>query len=331
MVLTPSTMLPLGTKAPAFSLPNVDGRDVSPADFAGAPAYVIVFMCNHCPYVKGWQSRIAEIGNAAGRGVDLVNPVLDHKPRMRSSLLTGLVEAYETNAKHGTRNVRLFEIGTRFTRPADGDRPLERETLGLVVAGLVGDADYRTRRESDFADIKGAVESVLRVLRVPSFTFERAGVECLHPGQAAAVMHDGCVLGILGRLHPELASRRKFKTPVYVAELMLDRLLELEPAPVAYRRLPRYPTVVRDFSIVVPKTVAYTALVAAVSDLGVAHLADLSLYDIFAGGQIPDDHHSVTLRATFRSDERTLTDDEVSASHGRIVDELARRFGAALR
>ena len=52
MALTPSTMLPLGTKAPAFSLPNVDGRVVSLSDFADAPALLVVFMCNHCPYVK---------------------------------------------------------------------------------------------------------------------------------------------------------------------------------------------------------------------------------------------------------------------------------------
>ena len=61
MVLTPSTMLPLGTKAPGFSLPNVDGRTVSLDDFAGAPAYLIIFMCNHCPYVKHVADQLARL------------------------------------------------------------------------------------------------------------------------------------------------------------------------------------------------------------------------------------------------------------------------------
>lgn len=83
MVLTPSTMLPLGTKAPAFSLPNVDGRDVSPADFAGAPAYVIVFMCNHCPYVKHIAPELARLASEyQGRGVAFIainsNDVASH-------------------------------------------------------------------------------------------------------------------------------------------------------------------------------------------------------------------------------------------------------------
>jgi peroxiredoxin len=61
MVLTPSTMLPLGTKAPAFSLPNVDGRSVSLADFRGSPALLFIFMCNHCPYVKHVAEGLAKL------------------------------------------------------------------------------------------------------------------------------------------------------------------------------------------------------------------------------------------------------------------------------
>ena len=63
MVLTPSTMLPLGTQAPDFSLPNVDGRLVSLADFAGVPALLVVFMCNHCPYVKHVAPALAQLAS----------------------------------------------------------------------------------------------------------------------------------------------------------------------------------------------------------------------------------------------------------------------------
>jgi peroxiredoxin len=60
MARTPSTMLPLGTKAPDFSLVNVDGRTVSLADFNGAPALLVVFMCNHCPFVKHLAAALAQ-------------------------------------------------------------------------------------------------------------------------------------------------------------------------------------------------------------------------------------------------------------------------------
>ena len=76
MVLTPSTMLPLGTKAPAFSLPNVDGRNVSLDDFQGAPAYLVMFICNHCPYVKHVATELARLARdyqAKGVAVIAIN------------------------------------------------------------------------------------------------------------------------------------------------------------------------------------------------------------------------------------------------------------------
>jgi len=63
MARTPSTMLPLGTKAPDFSLVNVDGRTVSLSDFNGAPALLVVFMCNHCPFVKHLAAPLAQFGH----------------------------------------------------------------------------------------------------------------------------------------------------------------------------------------------------------------------------------------------------------------------------
>src|SRR5580698_2796948 len=73
MVLTPSTMLTLGTKAPAFSLLNVDGQTVSLGDLAGAKALLVVFMCNHCPYVKHVAAGLADLARAyQARGVAVV-------------------------------------------------------------------------------------------------------------------------------------------------------------------------------------------------------------------------------------------------------------------
>jgi peroxiredoxin len=73
MVLTPSTMLPLGTKAPAFSLPDTNGKTVSLADFSGKPALLVIFMCNHCPYVKHVAAGLAQLGkDYQARGVAVV-------------------------------------------------------------------------------------------------------------------------------------------------------------------------------------------------------------------------------------------------------------------
>jgi peroxiredoxin len=73
MVRTPSTMLPLGTPAPDFSLPNIDGRTVSLAEVAGAKGTLVMFICNHCPFVKHVADQLAALGrDYAPRGVGIV-------------------------------------------------------------------------------------------------------------------------------------------------------------------------------------------------------------------------------------------------------------------
>ena len=73
MVRTPSTMLPLGTPAPGFSLPNVDGQLVSLSDMADAPALLVMFICNHCPFVIHIADELAQLGRDYGeRGVAIV-------------------------------------------------------------------------------------------------------------------------------------------------------------------------------------------------------------------------------------------------------------------
>jgi len=73
MALTQSTMLPLGTAAPSFELPDTDGRLVSLADFQDRPALLVVFMCNHCPYVKHIRAGLAQLArDYLPRGVAIV-------------------------------------------------------------------------------------------------------------------------------------------------------------------------------------------------------------------------------------------------------------------
>jgi peroxiredoxin len=61
MALTPSTMLPLGTTAPDFKLPDTGGKIVSLADFKGHPALLVIFICNHCPYVIHLRAGLAQL------------------------------------------------------------------------------------------------------------------------------------------------------------------------------------------------------------------------------------------------------------------------------
>src|ERR1700688_3819458 len=97
MALTPSTMLPLGTAAPDFKLPDTDGKPVSLADFKGKAALLVVFMCNHCPYVVHIRAGLAQlardymprgVGMAGISSNDVKNYPADSPARMKDEVKT---------------------------------------------------------------------------------------------------------------------------------------------------------------------------------------------------------------------------------------------------
>jgi phenylalanyl-tRNA synthetase beta chain len=271
----------------------------------------------------------------------LANPIDVNEDEMRSSLLAGLLESVQRNLNYNSRDLRLFELGRVFApskSEATGDgkteqvqRPIERESLALVMTGEAAADDWRGHRQIDFYDLKGVVESLLGTFGVSGFTIERSGVEYLHPGQSCCVVLDGMMVVRLGRLHPRVSSQFKFRQPVYVAEIDFERLRELEVQHPAYSSLPRLPSTSRDVSALVAGHVLWADIESAIRGLGIKEIASIKLFDVYKGQGVPEAMRSLAFRVVYRGDNRTLTDDEVSAMHEKVRRLLQEQFGAQLR
>jgi peroxiredoxin len=163
MVLTPSTMLPLGTKAPNFSLPNIDGRTVSLADFRGAPALLVIFMCNHCPYVKhvaeglsklarDYQAKgVAVVGinanNAASHPADSPEQMV-HEAEQRGYTFPYLYDETQATAKG-------------YRAACTPDFYLFDKEQKLVYRGQMDDSRPGNDKPVTGADLRGAMDAVL--------------------------------------------------------------------------------------------------------------------------------------------------------------------------
>ena len=151
-----------------------------------------------------------------------------------------------------------------------------------------------------------------------------------HPGRAARAVVDGEVVAQFGQIHPQIASERKFRQDVFVGEIYLDRLYEHELHRIQYEALGRYPAVGRDFSFVFEDSVVFEKIHTAVTSLEIAELRSFEPVEIFQGGAVPKGKHSVLLRTSFQSKERTLREDEVANCSARIVNAL-EALGGTLR
>ncbi len=290
-------------------------------------------------FVNGETDEIlSEVGD--GSRLALLNPIDETQAHMRVTLLGGLLNALERNFNHGARNVRLFEIGKCF-RVMDGDeeRPFETERLGIVATGARNEDDWQAAAGNgaggarmDFYDLKGVIETVAESMGLPTLKFEPDGA-CgyMHPGRRAEVRLDQEVLGVLGQLHPRIASRYKFKQPVFVADLNLRRMLLADRAEVRYHPLPKFPMVVRDLALLIDTSVPLADVEHAIDELGIPDLVEVKLFDLYAGKELPPGKHSMALSLRYRAADRTLTDEEVNAAHERVIKTLKTEFGVEVR
>ena len=285
------------------------------------------------------ESKAAEpfasiLGGAAP--VAVANPLSAKFDTLRPLLLPGLVDAVAHNRRHGRRDVRLFEIGNRFAPNG------ETRALGVAWTGNASVEHWSGgAREVDFFDVKGVAERVCDALGV-GVRCEPASQPFLVAGQTGSIVVDdgparGETIGLVGQVSPAIADARGLPRSdrVFVAELNLDRLAALRTtASDAARPIPRYPFVVRDLSIVVSDSLPAEIIRGTIHSAAravPAPLAAISFFDRYQGKGVPDGSVSLSIRLTFQSSERTLTDAEVQQSFDTILGALAREHGAVQR
>ena len=263
----------------------------------------------------------------------LANPIIEDAAWMRSTLLPGLLNSVRHNLNHGIRDVRLFEIGRIFSILKVGELPQETLALGLVATGGALEEDRaQAERELDFFDLKGALEAAVDWMNLSPLTFAQTSASHLRAGQSAQIKSgDGTSIGTIGRLAESVAASYKFRQPVYVLELDLSALLSGPAKLIQYSPLPRYPSVTRDISLLVDRKVALDEIFAAVNNQQIGDCRNVKLVGTFEGGNVPPSKRSVTLRLEYRSDERTLRDEEVEEYHSRLTARLLDTFGAQQR
>ena len=266
---------------------------------------------------------------AAGDLVPIKNPLSDNFAVLRPSPLPGLLDALAHNRRREQRDVRLFEIGSRFSRQRG-----ENQVLAFAWTGTLGGDHWAGgTRDIDFFDAKGAAERICHALRVPVDTVPER-VDWLAGGRAAALVAGDRRIGVLGQLAPAIADAHGLPANegVYVAEIDLDAADALAPVgDTKVAHLPRYPSVVRDISILVADTIPAAEIRRAIHAAAPDTLAQVREFDRYQGKNIPDGKVSLSLRLTFRSPERTLTDEEVQGAMNHVLTALEEHYAAVQR
>ena len=257
--------------------------------------------------------------------VPLLLPLSTHESRLRRALASGLLRRLETNFNKGSRDLRLFEIGTVFS-PGEGGLPRETTRLAAVMTGARQPLHWSGgARDWDLWDLSGLLEDLTGRCGLALDPDVEAGSGAWFPatpGQSLTLRSaDGMARGLAGRVVANAVDAPAWAAPIWALEMDLDAAMT--PTAVSeYRPLPAQPAVERDVALVLPPGTITGPIGETIRSAAGPMLESVFPFDVYAGKGLPPGARSVAFRLRFRAADRTLTDAEVDRFMGRVLDRL---------
>jgi phenylalanyl-tRNA synthetase beta chain len=256
------------------------------------------------------------------------SPASPEMAYLRNSLLSSLGEAARRN---NPKEVQIFEIGRVFSQDENGY--VERIRLGLLAAGPLLPIGWTVKESSSssFYTLKGVLESAMDGVGVSvRFGSPETLDPRLHPSRQASVFAGDVNIGFLGQLHPDVAKECGLIAETIVAEIAIEAAYEARDLTLKLHSVSRHPSVRRDMSILLDKTVPFEAVAARIAVAGGDVLEKQWLFDVFAGQGIPAGKHALGIAIQLRKLDSTYTDEEANQVRDRVVAALAE-LGATMR
>ena len=251
--------------------------------------------------------------------IKILTPLTEERTRLRCSIITSLYKIYEYNVAHYNKDVSIFEIGKSFYKK--GDTYNEENKIACLMTG-----EYyygiNNSKKVDFYIIKGIAEELLDFLGYGgrySFVVKDNMPEQLHPGQSAMISVNNDIVGLIGKVHPEIT-----KEDVFVMEINLDKLLAKKTGKMKYKEISKYPTVKKDISILVDTDITSNEIAVAIKKSAGSLLLNTEVFDVYTGKGIEEGKKSLAYSLTFGTNDRTLTDEEINKVLEKIIEKLSK-------
>ena len=256
--------------------------------------------------------------------IKLLDPMTEERNTLRYSMIPSLVKIYEYNKARSQKDVSIFEIGKGFYKKQEEygeNTKLCALMTGERYTGLQG-------KQVNFYDIKGVTEEILDYLgyngRYSFVTNENMPKE-FHPYQTAQISVNNDIVGIVGKLHPEVS-----KEDVYVLEINLDKLLDKKVGKMKYKEISKYPSIKKDLAVIVDKDITSEEIAKQIKKAAGSLLLGVKVFDVYTGTGIEETKKSIAYSLEFGASDRTLTDEEINGVLEKIIASLEKQ-GAELR
>ena len=264
--------------------------------------------------------------------VRLLMPMTETHSTLRQSLVPGLLNTVQYNVARKQKDLKLLEIGRVFFGSGD-DNIQPKETLYLSAALTGEERATKWLKESsslDFFAAKGYLEVVFERLGLDEkVTYRKSTLEGMHPGRFAEVYLGEKRIGFIGEVHPRVADKLGLNT-TYVFEINLDEVISESKVKPKYEEVTKYPEITRDIAMLVDVKDEYQNIYNVIESVNSKLITKVELFDLYVGAELLVGKKSLALTITYSDKQKTLTDEEVTAVHEKVLSALTE-YGAIIR
>ncbi|MCL1802665.1 MAG: phenylalanine--tRNA ligase subunit beta [Eubacteriaceae bacterium] len=251
--------------------------------------------------------------------IALRNPLGEDNSLMRTSLIHGMLEALSLNFRKKSKPALMFEIGMVYHK-SDSALPDQKEMLCFGAYGF------------EYAYAKSVADYLFESLKISNSSVQRSSENHLHPKRSADIISsDGAKIGYIGQTHPAVLKGYDLPSPVVICEISIDFLAEqIISQQIKAVAAHRYPAIERDLAIVCDEAILAGDISREILASGGQFIKEASVFDVYKSEALGD-KKSIAFALAFRSEDRTLVDEDVSAAIVNILKRLEEKFGATLR
>ena len=254
--------------------------------------------------------------------VVLPNPMSIDRSVVRNSLIASLINTYEYNKSRKVKDVNIYEIAKTYAKDFSEDTK-----VCMLMSGNYITNSWNGSMKVDFYLVKGIIENLLDYLGFKNrYYFEASVNPDMHPGISANIILDREVVGIIGRVHPNIS-----KDDLYVAEMSLSKLYSKTIKPLKFKEVPKYPSIEKDMAFSVDKNITSKEIVDLIKKKGGRLLTDVDVFDVYTGENVELNKKSIAFKLTFNDPTKTLTDSEVNTVFENVISEVENAYNAELR
>jgi phenylalanyl-tRNA synthetase beta chain len=290
-------------------------------------------------FISEKQAKLFGRSDAVLGRLKLSNPISADLSDMRPSLLPGLLTSAQRNADRGAGDVALFEVGQIFMDDGENDQKIAAACVRRGMAKATGTGRHwsQTTADVDVLDAKADAMALLASLGVAlgGLQVVAGGPSWLHPGRSGTLQFGPQnQIGCFGEIHPRILKELGIKGPLVAVEILLDAIPapKLKPTKMKPKlELSSFQSVTRDFAFVVDQAVKADDALKVARGIDRALVCDVVLFDVYEGKGIEVGKKSLGIEITLQPKDRTLTDADIDALSQKLIAEMVKKTGAALR